>query len=153
MRLTCKDKLKWSSGADRAFQDLRTAFTTVPILIRPDFSRPFFLESNTFDYALGAVLSQKGDDEQVYLVVFYLRKFITVEINYEILDKELLTIVDSFQEWKHFFEGVVHPITVYTDHKNLEYFMFARVLNRCQSCWSLSRFNFMITYRPGFQHG
>jgi len=40
---------------------------------------------------------------------------------------------------------------VYTDHKNLEYFMSAKVLNQRQACWSisLSRFKFVITYRPG----
>jgi hypothetical protein len=65
--------------------------------------------------------------------VFHSRKFTIAEINYEIHDKELLAIVDSFQEWRHFLEGAQHPITVYiaiyTDHKNLEYFMSAKVLN------------------------
>ena len=44
-------------------------------------------------------------------------------------------------------------MTVYTNHKNLEYFIFAKVLNRRQARWSisLSRFNFIITYRPGTQ--
>jgi hypothetical protein len=55
--------------------------------------------------------------------------FTTAEISYEIQDKELLTIFDSFQEWRYFLEGAVHPITVYTDHKNLKYFMSAWVLN------------------------
>jgi hypothetical protein len=54
-----------------------------------------------------------------------LEKFTTAEINYEIHDKELLAIVNSFQEWRHFLEGALHPVTVYTDHKNLEYFMSA----------------------------
>jgi hypothetical protein len=41
------------------------------------------------------------------------------------------------------------------DHKNLEYFMNARVLNRRQARWSmsLSRFDLVITYRPGNLHG
>ena len=74
-------------------------------------------------------------------------------INYEIHDKELLAIVDSFQEWRHFLEGAQHPVMVYTDHKNLEYFMSTKVLNRRQARWSisLSRFNFIITYRLGTQ--
>jgi hypothetical protein len=145
-RFTCKDKLEWNSGANQAFQDLKTTFTTAPILIHPTFSRPFFLESDASDYALGVVLSQKGDDEQLHLVAFHLWKFSFVKINYEIHDKELLAIVNSFQEWRHFLEDVVRLITVYTDHKNLEYFMSTRVLNRRQACWSilLSCFNFMI---------
>jgi hypothetical protein len=124
-----------------------------PILIHPDFSKPFFLESDASNYAHGSVLSQNREDGRLHYVAFHSRKFTTTEINYEIHDKELLAIVDSFQEWRHFLEGVIYPFTVNTDHKNLEYFMSARVLNRRQACWSLSlsHFNFMITYRPSSQ--
>ena len=62
-------------------------------------------------------------------------------------------IVDSFQEWRYFLKGAQYLVTFYTDHKNLEYFMSAKVLNRRQARWSisLSRFNFIITYRPETQ--
>jgi hypothetical protein len=98
MRLTYNDKLEWSAEADQAFQDLKTAYTTAPILIHPDFLKSFFLESDASDYTIEAVLSQNGEDGQLYLVVFHSPKFTTVEINYEIHNKELLAIVDSFQE-------------------------------------------------------
>ena len=126
------------------------AFTTSPILIYSDFAKAFYLETRASDFALGAILLQMDIDKKLHPVAFYLQKFSVVEINYEIHDKELLAIVDSFQEWHHFLEGDVHPLTVYTDHKNLEYFMTARVLNHCQAQWnmSLSRFDFVITYRP-----
>jgi hypothetical protein len=55
MRLTCKNKLEWSP--DQAFQNLKTAFTMAPILIHPDFLKPFFFKSDAFDYALGTILS------------------------------------------------------------------------------------------------
>jgi hypothetical protein len=67
-------------------------------LIHPDFSKPFYLESGAFDYVLGAILSQKREDKRLHPVAFHSRKFTTTEINYEIHDKELLAIVDSFQE-------------------------------------------------------
>jgi hypothetical protein len=148
--LTCKDKLEWNAEADQAFETLKKAFTTVPILTHPDFQKPFFLEMDASDFALGAVLSQP-DKDGLHPVMFHSRKYNAAEINYEIHDKELLAIVDSFQEWRHFLEGAQHPVTVHTDHKNLEYFMSAKVLNRQQARWSisLSRFNFVITYRPG----
>jgi hypothetical protein len=125
-------------GIDQTFQNLKIVFTTAAIMIHPYFLKPFFLESDTSDYALGAVLSQNGEDGRLHPISFHSWKF---------------TTVNSFQEWRHFLEGAVHPITVYTDYKNLKYFMSARVLNRHQAHWSisLSRFNFMITYRPGFQ--
>jgi hypothetical protein len=42
-----------------------------------------------------------------------------MEINYEIHDKELLTIMDTFEEWHHLLEGAQHEIIVYSNHKNL----------------------------------
>jgi hypothetical protein len=58
--------------------------------------------------------------------------------------------VDSFQEWRHLLEGTSYQVTVYTDHKNLKYFITTHVLNRHQVHWNmlLSWFDFVITYRP-----
>jgi hypothetical protein len=146
-RLTRKDKLEWNVEADQTFETLKKVFTTT----HPDFQKPFFLETDASGFALGVLLSQPDKDRRLHLVAFHSRKFTVAEINYEIHDKELLAIVDSFQEWCHFLKGAQHPITVYTNHKNLEYFMSAKVLNRQQARWSLSlsRFNFVITYCPG----
>jgi hypothetical protein len=46
-----------------------------------------------------------------------------MEINNEIHDKELLAIMDAFEEWCHMFERARHEIIMYSDHKNLQYFM------------------------------
>ena len=88
-------------------------------------------------------------------MAFHSRKFDATEINYEIHDKELLAIVDSFVQWRHFLEGSPHQVIVFSDHKNLAYFQNARVLNRRQARWAqfLTRFDFKITYRPGKQQG
>ena len=104
-RLTCKDKLDWNFGAKKALQLLKIAFTTTPILVHLDFSKPFFMESNASDFALRAILSQLGDGEKLHLVAFHSWKFSAVEINYKIHDKKLLAIVDSFHEWRHLLEG------------------------------------------------
>jgi hypothetical protein len=96
-----------------------------------------------------------GDDEKLHPVAFHSRKCEPAEIRYEIHDKELLAIVDSFEQWRHFLEGSPHQIIVYNDHKNLTYFQDARVLNRRQARWAqfLTRFDFVIMYRPGVQQG
>ena len=113
------------------------------------------MEINASDFALGVVLSQLGNGEKLHPIAFHSQKFSAVEINYEIHDKELLAIVDSFREWHHLLEGALHQVIVYTDHKNLEYFMSTRILNRCQAHWniSLSRFDFGIVHRPRKKQG
>jgi len=69
-------------------------------------------------------------------------------LNYKIHDKKLLAIVDSFKQWRLYLEEFRHQVQVYTDHKNLLYFMITKVLNRRQIRWSkeLSSYNFQIQY-------
>jgi len=104
--LTCKVKLEWGPQVEKAFQDLKMAFISASIVMHPDFTRAFYIETDAFDFALGAIHSQKGKDEKLHPVAFYYRKFSAAEINYEIHNKELLSILDSFQEWHHFLESL-----------------------------------------------
>jgi hypothetical protein len=87
----------------------------------------------TLDFAIDLVLSQYGENGRLHPIAYRSRKFSTIEINYEIHDKELLAIIDTFEEWHHLLKEVQHTTTVYTDHKNLEYFMSAQVLNQRQA--------------------
>ena len=54
--LTSKNKFEWGPQAEKAFQNLKTAFTTALILLHPDFAKAFYLETNASDFALGAML-------------------------------------------------------------------------------------------------
>ncbi|QRW24116.1 Retrotransposable element Tf2 protein [Rhizoctonia solani] len=66
---------------------------------------------------------------------------------------ELLAIIRAFEHWRIFLEGTEQPITVFTDHKNLEYWKSARTFNRRHARWHLmlASYNFVIAYRPGKQ--
>lgn len=74
------------------------------------------------NFVLEATLSKIGEDKKFHPIAFYFKKFLVVEINCIIHDKELLAIIESFQEWHHLLEGAIHPITVYANCKILEYF-------------------------------
>ena len=87
-----------------------------------DPEKPLIIEADASDFALGSILSQQGDDEKLHHVAFHSRKFDAAEINYEIHHKELLAIVDSFTQWRHFLKGSSHQVIVFSDHKNLAYF-------------------------------
>ena len=78
-----------------------------------------------------------------------------VERNYEIHDTEMLAIVHALEEWHHYLEGAHHPIEIWTDHKDLEYFQTSQKLNRRQARWSLylSRFDFSLHHKPGKSMG
>ncbi|MBW0589207.1 hypothetical protein O181_128922 [Austropuccinia psidii MF-1] len=74
------------------FHQLKEAFTTSPNLSHFNPSLPTIVETNSSDYALGAVLSQVSDSGK-HPIAFDSRKLIPAELNYEIHDKELLGIV------------------------------------------------------------
>jgi len=63
----------------------------------------------------------------------------------------MLVIIRALEEWRHFLEGATHLVEIWTDHKNLEYFMTAKKLNRRQARWSLhlARFDFLLHHHPG----
>src|SRR6202012_1418967 len=77
------------------------------------------------------------------------------ERNYEIYDKEMLSVIRALIEWRHLLEGAAHTFDIFNDHRNLTYFMGAQNLNRRQARWSLylSRFNFLMHHRPGKSAG
>ena len=70
-----------------AFRHLKKAFTSAPILAHVDTNKPFIMEADASDFALGSILSQQGDKKELHPVAFHLRKFDSAEINYEIHDK------------------------------------------------------------------
>jgi len=127
------------------------AVTTTPILALPQDSEPFCIETDSSDFASRAVLSQQlpGEDKW-HPVAFYSKSLSPVEQNYKIHDKEMLTIIHVLEEWRHFLEGARHPVEIWMDHKNLEYFITAKKLNCCQARWSLylARFDFKLVHHP-----
>jgi hypothetical protein len=161
--------LKTANGTIRILQKLTTGtptlciiklklkhcFTTAPILTHFDPQRECIVETDASDFALGGTLSQVSDDKKLHPNAFHSRKFSPAEINYEIHDKELLAIVDCFKAWRRYLEGSLHTVQVFTDHKNLEYFMTTKVLNRRQARWAqeLAGVDFKIFYRKGTSNG
>ena len=149
-------KWAWGTAERTAFDRLKESVTSAPVLISPDSTMPFRIEADSSDFATGAVLSQvSNEDGKWHPVAFMSKSLSSVERNYEIHDKEMLAIIRALQEWRHFVEGATHQCEIWTDHKNLEYFMAAKQLNRRQARWSLylSRFDFVLHHRPGKSMG
>jgi len=149
-------KFQWGTAAQQAFDQLRNAFTSDPILHHFDPKLATVLEADASDYALGAVISQRDPETGLlHPITFYSRKFNSAELNYEIYDKEMLAIVESMDRYRHYFEGLGHKTTVLSDHRNLSWFTETKMYNRRQARWAekLARFDFVITFRPGKQSG
>ncbi len=87
---------------------------------------------NTSDYIINMCISQPNNEGWLRPVTFYSRKMISAELNYEIHNKKLLAIITAFSEWRVYLEEFKYFVKVYTDYKNLLYFITIKILNRRQ---------------------
>jgi len=97
----------------------------------------------------------KGPNKLWRPVAFISKSLSDTEKNYKIHDKETLAVVRCLEAWRHFLEGTTTRFEIWTDYKNLKYFMKAQKLNRRQVRWALylSRFNFILKHVPGSKMG
>ncbi|KAE8224305.1 hypothetical protein CF326_g8057, partial [Tilletia indica] len=156
-RLTRKNvAFELSPSALEAFDALKAAFTTAPLLrhFHPDLET--IVETDASDFAVSAILSQRQpDDNSFHPVAFLSRKMCPAELNYDIFDKELLGVVEACRVWRHYLESCSSPFTILVDHKNLEYFRTTRILSRRQARWSelINHHTYHLKYRPGRENG
>src|SRR3979490_3006804 len=150
-----KANTQWSWTPDgleqAAFDELKHLITSTPILVLPDQTKHFCLETDASAYATGAVLSQLCDNGKWRPISFVSKSLSDTEHNYAIHDKELLSVIRGLEEWHHILEGTKYKIEILNDHQNLTYFCSAQNLNRRQARWSLylSPFDFELIHHPG----
>ena len=155
-KLTRKDeKWKWGEEQKKAFKQLKDIFTTRPVLATPDLDKEFRIEANASNFATGGVLSVKCEDDLWRPVAFISKLLNETEQNYEIHNKEILAVIRCLEAWRHFLEGARVKFEIWTDHKNLEYFMTSQKLNCRQARWALylSRFDFVLKHIPRSKMG
>ncbi len=125
----------WTEKAEEAFEKLKKLFISQSILIMFESEKSITLKMNASDEAIKMCINQSDDKKRLHFIAYYSHKLTVAELNYEIHDKKLLTIVDSFKQWRVYLKKSRHQIQVYTNHKNLLYFMIIKVLNWRQIRW------------------
>jgi hypothetical protein len=101
-----------------------------PVLGQPDLSCPFFLQVDASAFTTGAILTQKDDRGKHVAVGFHSQMFNEAERNYDIHDCEFLAVFRGLTHHCHLLLSSPFPITVFTDHKNLEYYRHPCHINR-----------------------
>ena len=142
---------EWTKECQDAFDTLKKRFTEEPVLMMPDQTRPFQIETDASKYATGAVLTQLDANGNRHPVLFISKTLSPAEQNYEIYNRELLAIIRVLEEWRHYVQGSPHMTVVLSDHKNWTYYQEAKKLNRRQARWSLylSEFDIKLVHTPG----
>ncbi|XP_060196262.1 uncharacterized protein LOC132625679 [Lycium barbarum] len=134
----------WSPKRADVFNSLKVAMSSSPVLALPDLTRPFEVETDASDYALGGVLLQEG-----HPVAYESRKLKDAERRYAAHEKELLDVVHCLRLWRNYLLG--SPFVVKTDNTAVSHFMTQPNLNGRQARWQelLAEFHFNLEYRSG----
>ena len=149
-KLTQKDIFfNWFETCQKSFELLKKTITQTSILRYFDKFKKIILKIDSSDYVNEKVLSQYDDEDNLHSMIFYNRNLLFAECNYEIYDKELLVIVRCLKHWRLDLKITEIFIEIFTDHKNLKYFMISKELTRRQTRWTekLSEYNFKIMYQ------
>ena len=143
----CDMRSAWTDVHAAAFKALKDALSTAPVLVIPDFTKPFELISDASLLGTGGVLLQDGQP-----VAYTSRKFTSAERNYTTTEQEMLGVVNALTEWRCYFGA--SDLTVVTDHNPLTYFQTQPQLTRRLARWYefVQQFNFRWQYRAGSQN-
>ncbi|XP_004289020.1 PREDICTED: uncharacterized protein LOC101300186 [Fragaria vesca subsp. vesca] len=103
-----------------AFERLKTMLTSAPIMAPPDWSLPFELMCDASDYAVGAVLGQRKE-QQPYAIYYASRMLNDAQQNYTTIEKELLAVIFALDKFRSSL--LQSKVIVYTDHAALKYLL------------------------------
>ena len=98
-----------------------------PILVMFNLEKSIIIETDASDFAIGAVASQPDSQRRLRPFAYYSKKLTGAELNWEIYNKELFAIVDAFRTWRMYVTGLKYPVKVFSDHKNLTYWLTIKV--------------------------
>ena len=118
-RKALPNRVSWSTCCDAAFKELKMLLSSSPILLSPDFERPFVVQTDASDCGVAAVLSQLDGKDDEHPVAFFSRKLLPREQRYSTIEKECLAIKLGIQAFRFYLLG--RPFVVQTDHRSLEW--------------------------------
>lgn len=142
---------EWTDERDNAFKTLKRMFLEAPVLLMPDNSKPFEIESDASKFASGAVLRQQDVNGDMHPCGYLFQSFDKAQRNYQIYDRELLGIIRALDAWRHYLLGSGHTTTVKSDHRNLMYYKTPQKLTPRQARWhlTLSQYDMKLVHTPG----
>ena len=150
--LTKKDgDLTWGAEQRKAFQQLKMALVTAPVLRLPDFDREFIVITDASQVSVGGILTQDfGNGPQP--IGYESKKLNATECRYSAYERELLGIIWALGKWRHYLEG--RHFTIKTDHASMRHLPTQASVNRRVWKWLqvLQTYDCDIVHIPGLQN-
>lgn len=140
---------KWGEVETNAFNELKSALVTAPVLACPDFSRPFTLHCDASGFGIAGTLTQESENGEEHPIAYASRSLNRAERNYSATEREALGVIFSIEHFRPYIEG--KRFRVITDHSSLKWFMNLSNPTGRLARWGcrLSSYDFEIVHRRG----
>jgi hypothetical protein len=142
-----KDSFVWGEAQQIAFDTLKDAMTTPPLLALPNFQIPLILETDACATGVGAVIMQEGKP-----LAFFSKGLGPVNSALSIYEKEALAILLALKKWRHYF--LDNKLIIRTDQRSLKYVGSQRLIEGVQHklMLKLLEFDYQIEYKKGVEN-
>ena len=142
----------WTDQCHDCFSTLKSLLISAPILALPNWSRPFIVDTDASDQAIGAVLSQTNERGEEQVIAYASRCLSKSERNYCVTRRELLAVVTFLQHFKQYLLG--NPFMIRSDHGALTWLQTFKEPEGQLARWleKLQEFQFTLIHRPGKKH-
>ena len=144
VKATTIDPFQWSSTTQYAFDQLKLALSTAPVLALPDFQSPFTVETDASGVGMGAVLSQKG-----HPVTYFSKPFSAKLLRSSTYVRELFAITAAIKKWRQYLLG--RRFLIIIDHRSLKELLTQTIQTPEQHMYiaRLMGYDYEIQYRSG----
>jgi hypothetical protein len=103
---------KWTEAAQEAFDRLKQAMVSTPVLAFPDFSKEFIVETDACDTGIGAVLTQEG-----HPIAYFSKGLSIANQRLSTYEKEFITVLMAVDKWRSYLHR--NPFIIKTGHQSL----------------------------------
>lgn len=143
--------LSWNDDANKAFEMLKSAMKSAPILATPQYDQPFVIECDSSDWCAGSVLMQYVDG-QPKVISYFSMKYTPAQRKYSTTEKECLSVILSIEKFRPYIDMV--RFTVVTDHASLLWLCNLKDATGRLARWALRLqcYDIDFVHRPGKEH-
>jgi hypothetical protein len=140
---------QWGTKQQTAFDELKAALCSPPVLLVADHSKPFVLNCDACKFAIGATL-QQDHGNGLQPVAYFSQKLNDAERNYDVREREFMALLRACQTWRHYLHGT-QPFTLLSDHDSLKYHKSMPNLSGRLARWieKMAEFDYKLQHVPG----
>lgn len=138
---------KWTPEAENAFNLLKTALVSTPVLCTPDFDQPFVIQTDASSVGIGAILTQGEENEKI--IACMSQKLSSAQTKYTAMELECLAVLLAIEKFRPYVEGV--KFTVVTDNASLLWLKNLKDPSGRLARWALrlQQYDYTLIHRKG----